>query len=649
MSNDVKLRLPDGSVQAHPAGITPLEVARGISRGLAGAAVGALVDDEYWDLERELPTGEHTFKLVKFEDPRGGEFYWHTAAHVLATAVQRLFPGVRFGIGPAIDQGYYYDFLVEKPFTDEDLAAIEDEMRRVIDEDLPLVREVVDRQAARTEMLERGEELKVELIDELPEDAVVSFYRDGEFVDLCRGPHLPSTGRLGVVKLLSVAGAYWRGDEQRPMLSRIYGTAFPKQKQLDEYLERIAEAKRRDHRKLGKELELFSVAEDYGPGMVLYHPAGAVLFHEIEQLAHRMYRERGYRMVRTPHVFRTDLWRISGHYEHYREKMFFARLEGDDADYAVKPMNCPGHVLIYDSGLHSYRELPYRIYEFGNVYRNELSGVLHGMLRVRGFTIDDAHIFCTPEQLGAEIEGVLGFVRDIFAVFGLSIRYTLSTRPADSMGSEEIWELATTALRGALEHLGLDYDVDEGGGAFYGPKIDVHVTDALGREWQTSTCQADFNLPERFDLNYIGEDGERHRVVLVHRAILGSFERFIGVLIEHFAGVFPLWLSPEQVRILPVAESFNDYGAAVVDDLTRADLRAELDDSDRKLGAKIANAETAKVPYIGVVGGREAEAGSVQLRGHGGRQFGVVSRDELREKLLLEYRERRLESVFSTE
>ena len=623
MPANIKLRLPDGSSQQHPVGTTPLAVARGISAGLARAAVGALVDGEPWDLGRELPAGEHEFTLVKFDDPEGKEFYWHTAAHVLATAVGRLFPEVRYGIGPAIDEGYYYDFLVEKPFTEDDLEAIEAEMVRIIKEDLPLEREVVDRDAARAEMERRGETLKVELIDELPEDAVVSFYHDGDFVDLCKGPHLPSTGRLGVPKLLSVAGAYWRGDEKRPMLSRIYGTAFPKRKQLDEYLERIAEAKRRDHRKLGKELELFSVAEDHGPGMILYHPAGAVLFHEIERLAHWMYHERGYRLVRTPHIFRSELWRISGHYEHYRDKMFFARLEGDDADYAVKPMNCPGHVLIYDTGLHSYRELPYRIYEFGQVYRNELSGVLHGMLRVRGFTIDDAHIFCTPEQLGGEIEGVLAFVRDLFAVFGLPVRYTLSTRPEDSMGSDEIWESATAALRGALEHSGLDYDVDEGGGAFYGPKIDVHVTDALGREWQTSTCQADFNLPERFDLTYVGEDGARHRVVLVHRAILGSFERFIGVLIEHFAGDFPLWLAPEQLRVLPVADEFNDYARGVAARFAERGFRVSVDDANRKLGARIAAAETAKVRYVAVVGAKEVEAGDINLRPHGEKPFNV--------------------------
>ncbi|MCK4594367.1 threonine--tRNA ligase, partial [bacterium] len=414
---------------------------------------------------------------------------------------------------------------------------------------------------------------------------------DDDFVDLCKGPHLPSTGRLGVVKLLSVAGAYWHGDERRQMLSRIYGVAFPKKKQLDEFLEKIEEAKRRDHRKLGAELDLFSFAENYGPGMVLYHPTGAVLHYEIERLGHEMHQSRGYSLVHTPHLFRTELWKISGHYDHYKDRMFFAKLAGEEGEYAVKPMNCPGHVLIYSHRLHSYRELPIRYYEFGHVYRNELSGVLHGMLRVRGFTIDDAHIFCTPGQLEDEIVGVLRFAEDLLAVFGLPMNYTLSTRPHDSMGSDEVWELATSALEHALAQMGVDYDSDIGGGAFYGPKIDIHVTDALGRKWQTTTCQVDFNFPDRFDLNYVGEDGRRHRVVMVHRAILGSFERFIGVLIEHFAGRFPLWLAPEQVRVLPVAGEFVGYADEVADRFNEEGFRVRVDRKDSKLGAKIALAE----------------------------------------------------------
>jgi len=619
----VRLRFPDGSVKGYPEGVHPLDIALEISPGLARAAVGSLIGDSHWDLNRPLPAGEHAFRLVTFDDPEGREFYRHTAAHVLATAVQALYPKARFGIGPAIENGFYYDFLVEKPFTEEDLPAIEEKMREIIQADLPLERRVVSRDEARAEMERRGETLKVELIDELPVDVEVTFYSDGDFVDLCKGPHLPSTGRLGVVKLLSVAGAYWRGDERRPMLSRIYGAAFPKKKQLDEFLEGIEEAKRRDHRKLGAEMDLFSIAENYGPGLILYHPAGATLHYEIERLAHEMHRARGYELVHTPHVFRVDLWKMSGHYDHYKDNMFFARLGGGEAEYAVKPMNCPGHVLIYSHGLHSYRELPVRYYEFGHVYRNEMSGVLHGMMRVRGFTIDDAHIFCTPDQLEDEIVGVIRFAQDFMGVFGLPMSYALATRPPDAMGSDEIWDQATVALEHALKRLEVPYVVDSGGGAFYGPKIDINVTDALGRKWQTTTCQVDFNFPERFDLSYVGEDGARHRVVMVHRAVLGSFERFIGVLIEHFVGNFPLWLAPEQVRVLPVSEDFLEYAEKVADRFREKGLRVRVDAKDSKLGAKIASAETAKVSYIVVVGKAEAEAGDINLRPHGKKAFNI--------------------------
>jgi len=617
--NAVRLRFPDGSVKGYPEGVRPLDIALEISPGLARAAVGSLIGDLLWDLNRPLPAGEHDFRLVTFDDPEGREFYRHTAAHVLATAVQALYPEARFGIGPAIENGFYYDFLVEKPFTDDDLAAIEDKMREIIKADLPLVRRVVSREEARAEMERRGELLKVELIDELPPEAEVTFYSDGDFVDLCKGPHLPSTGRLGVVKLLSVAGAYWRGDERRPMLSRIYGAAFPKKKQLDEFLEGIEEAKRRDHRKLGAEMELFSIAENYGPGLILYHPAGATLHYEIEKLAHEMHRERGYDLVHTPHVFRTELWKMSGHYDHYKDNMFFARLGSGEAEYAVKPMNCPGHVLIYSHGLHSYRELPVRYYEFGHVYRNEMSGVLHGLMRVRGFTIDDAHIFCTPEQLEDEIVGVIRFAQDFMGVFGLPMSYALATRPPDAMGSAEIWDQATVALEHALARLGVPYVVDSGGGAFYGPKIDINVTDALGRKWQTTTCQVDFNFPERFDLDYVGEDGARHRVVMVHRAVLGSFERFIGVLIEHFAGNFPLWLAPEQVRVLPITSDVNDYAHEVLDKFTRAGFRAKIDDSNQKLSIKIAKATEARVNYMAICGRVEKQEKGVSLRRHDGK------------------------------
>ncbi len=641
--NKIKLRFPDGAVKEYPAGVKPIEVAEGISAGLARSVVGAVLDEELWDLHRPIESGEHDLRLVRFDDPEGKEFYWHTSAHLLATAVRELFPAVRFGIGPAISNGFYYDFLTDKPFTEDDLAAIENKMRELIKADLSLERREIDRAAARKEMEKRGESLKVELIDDLPADAEISFYQSGDFVDLCKGPHLPSTKQIGVVKLLSVAGAYWRGDEKRPMLSRIYGVSFPKKKQLTEYLERIEEAKRRDHRKIGAEMELFSVAENHGPGMVLYHPAGAVLRHEIEQLGHEMHQQRGYQLVSTPHLFKSELWKISGHYEHYKDKMFFAKLAGDDSEYAIKPMNCPGHVLIFKHGLHSYRELPIRYYEYGTVYRNEMSGVLHGMMRVRGFTIDDAHIFCRLDQLEEEIIGVVRFAQDLLGVFGLKMTFDLSTKPDNAMGEDAVWEKATSALVNALESQGLDYVVDEGGGAFYGPKIDIHVTDALGRRWQTSTCQVDFNFPERFNLEYVGQDGKRHKVVMVHRAITGSFERFIGILIEHFAGKFPLWMAPEQARILPVSDEQNAYAEEVQQALHAAGLkRVTVDTSNNKLGAKVAHAETEHVNYLLVVGGREQETKTVNLRARGRQNLGDLSIKELTEKLAKEVRTRKL-------
>ncbi|MBC7287147.1 MAG: threonine--tRNA ligase, partial [Armatimonadetes bacterium] len=539
------------------------------------------------------------------------DIYWHSTAHIMAAAVVRLFPKAKPTIGPPIEDGFYYDFDVDVTFTDEDLRRIEEEMKKIIAADEPFVRQEVPRQEARRVFEEQGNKYKVELIDELP-DETVSLYRTGDFVDLCRGPHIPSSGKVRVLKLLSIAGAYWRGDERNPMLQRIYGVSYPTQQQLDEHLRRLEEAQRRDHRRLGRELDLFSFHEEAGPGLVYYHPNGAMLRQLICDFALREHLRRGYKLVRTPHLIRASVWETSGHIQK-GYPMYFTEVEGQR--YGIKPMNCPGHILIYKTRTRSYRDLPLRFFELGTVYRHERSGVLHGLLRVRGFTQDDAHIFCTPDQLEDEIIGVLDFARYMLRVFGFEeYDIYLSTRPEQYLGTEEIWDHAEGALASALDRVGLKYQIDPGEGVFYGPKIDVKLRDALGRPWQGPTIQCDFNLPERFDLTYVGPDGKMHRPVVIHRVVLAGIERFLGAYIEHTAGNFPVWLAPVQAKVLPIADRHNDYARYVLDQLLSRDFRAELDDSSATLGHKIRDAELLKIPYMLVVGDREQQSESVAVR-----------------------------------
>ncbi len=629
--NKVRVSLPDGSVKEYPAGTTLLQVAESISPRLAREALAAMVDGRTVDLNHALDR-DAPVRILTFADEEGRRVYRHSSAHVMAQAVQRLFPGVKLAIGPAITDGFYYDFAPSGPFTPDDLAAIEKEMLKIIKADYPFERYEFSRPEALAEFKETGQDYKVELIEELPENEVISCYRQGDFLDLCAGPHVPSTGKLKAVKLLSVAGAYWRGDEKNRMLQRIYGTSFPKKSLLDEYLFRIEEAKRRDHRKLGAELDLFSI-QDEGPGFVFFHPKGMLIRNELEKFWREEHSKRGYQEIRTPVILNRALWKQSGHWEHYRDNMYFTKIDGND--YAVKPMNCPGSILIYKSRLHSYRDLPVRMGELGLVHRHELSGVLHGLMRVRCFTQDDAHIFMLPSQVKEEIIGVIDLVDDFYRVFGFPYRVELSTKPQKAMGDDHIWELATGALQEALEARGLDYKINEGDGAFYGPKIDFHLEDCLGRTWQCGTIQLDFLMPEKFDLNYIGEDGQKHRPVMLHRVVFGSMERFIGILTEHFAGAFPAWLAPVQVRVLPIAGRHAGYARRVVDQLLAGGIRVETDTRNEKIGYKIREAQALKIPYMLVTGDKEAEDGTVAVRSRSQGDLGPMSLDGFK-KILLE-------------
>lgn len=552
----------------------------------------------------------------------------HSAAHVMADAVLEIFPDAQLAIGPAIEDGFYYDFKLPRPLTPDDLREIEERMRRIIAADFPFIREYMDRDEAIRFFTERNQPFKVEIIQELPEegleDGKVSIYRHGKFIDLCRGPHVERTGQIGPFKLLSVAGAYWRGDEKRPMLQRIYGTAWPTQEELEAYLQRLEEAQRRDHRRLGRELDLFSVSEMVGAGLILWHPKGARIRTIIEDYWRQLHYERGYELVYTPHVGRKELWEISGHLDFYRENMFPAMV-GETQEFYVKPMSCPFHIQIYKSSLRSYRDLPLRLGEIAAVYRFERPGVLHGLLRVRGFSQDDAHIFCRPDQIEEEIVGVLDLTLEIMRTFGFrEYAVYLATRPEKFVGDPEQWEAATEALRRALEKQGMAYDLDEGGGAFYGPKIDFHIKDALGRTWQCTTIQFDFNMPERFDLTYVGEDGRHHRPYMVHRAILGSLERFLGILIEHYAGAFPVWLAPVQVIVLPIADRHTPYARTVAATLRTAGLRVQVDERREKVQAKIRDAQLQKIPYMLVVGDREAADQTVAVRLRTGETLGPM-------------------------
>jgi threonyl-tRNA synthetase len=630
MADALVLTLPDGSQRRVPPDATPRAVAQGIGAGLARAAVAARLNGQIVELDRPLP-GSGPFQILTEKDPDAVAVLRHSAAHVLATAVRRLFPSAGIGFGPAIADGFYYDFDVPRPFTPEDLERIEGEMREVVAADFPIVREEVDR--AEAERRFAGDPLKLERLAEIGDGETISVYRDGPFEDLCRGPHLASTGRLQHFKLLHAAGAYWRGDERRQMLQRIYGTAWFSRQELDAYLRRLEEARKRDHRVLGKHLDLFSVQELVGPGLIFWHPKGAMLQFQLRRFIEDVLLERGNQLVYTPHVTREQLFLKSGHLPLYAENQFPAmgagEGEAEDIRYRVKPMNCPGHILVYASQQRSYRDLPLRLSEIANVYRNERSGTLHGMLRVRGLTMDDGHIFLRPDQIEDEIFQLLDIVELVMGqTFGLAYRLDLATRPEKKLGSDEAWEQAERALEAALKRRGATYRLDVGGGAFYGPKIDIKFDDAIGREWQGATIQLDFQLPERFQLEYTGADNKPHRPVMIHRAIYGTMERFIGFLIEHFAGAFPVWLAPEQVRVLPISDAQVGAARGYQERLRTAGLRAVLDDRSDTLNYRIRDAELQKVPYMAVIGAREAEGGTVAVRIRGaGKKQEVVTQD----------------------
>jgi len=582
----IKITLPDGSEREYEQGVTPLDIAQSISRGLAKVAVAAKIDGKTADLTTAI-NKDANVAILTMENEEGKDTYWHTSAHIMAQAVQRLYPGTKLWVGPSIENGFYYDFDPQTPFTPEDLPKIEAEMNRIIKENLPLKRFVLSRDEAIRLMEGTNEPYKVELIKELPEGEEISFYQQGEFVDLCVGSHLPSTGSVKAIKLLNVAGAYLRGDQKNRMLTRIYGIAFPKKAELDEYLTRLEEAKKRDHKKLGRELGLFDIFEE-GPGFPFYLPKGMVIRNILEDFWRSEHTLNGYHEIKTPIILNEELWHRSGHYAHYKENMYSTTI--DETNFMVKPMNCPGSMIVYKRGLHSYRDLPLRMGELGLVHRHELSGALNGLLRVRCFTQDDAHIFMTPEHVKSELIGVLKMIDHFYSVFGFDYSFELSTRPESSMGSDEQWDLAISSLREALEEAGKPYKINEGDGAFYGPKIDCILRDSIGRTWQCGTIQLDFQMPEKFDLTYIGQDGEKHRPIMIHRVIYGSIDRFMGVLIEHYAGAFPLWLAPVQVKILPVSQNAFEYSQELYEKLQKAGIRVNLDTRNEKIGYKIREA-----------------------------------------------------------
>jgi threonyl-tRNA synthetase len=596
------------------------ELAGESARNIVAARVNGNLVDLSTSLHEDLE-----LELITPETKEGLSILRHSTSHVMAEAMGQLYPSVKYGIGPAIEEGFYYDFDLPETLSEEDLARIEARMWDIIRQDQPFHRRAMTKEEAKAFFSGRGQDWKAELIEEL-DDASPTVYQIGEFSDLCRGPHIPSTGNIKAFKLLSVAGAYWKGDERNKMLQRIYGAAFADEASLQEFLHRMEEAKRRDHRRLGKELDLFSIHEIAGAGLVLLHPRGTALRRTVEDFEKDEHLKRGYQMVTTPHLLKADIWVVSGHYENYRENMYFTEIDG--VEYGIKPMNCPAHMLIYQNQIHSYRDLPIRFFELGTVYRHEKSGVLHGLLRVRGFTQDDAHIFCLPEQLKEEITGVLEFALFMMGTFGFDYKITLGTRPEKFIGEVANWDRATSALVDALSEKGLEYQVAEGDGAFYGPKIDIALKDAIGRAWDGPTIQVDFALPERFELFYVGSDGQKHRPVMVHRTVLGSMERFLGVLIEHYAGAFPVWLAPIQVRILALTERQHDYARRLNQSLMREGLRAEMDLRNEKIGLKVREAEMLKVPYMLVVGDKEEKEGSVSLRERGGKDSGRVSLEE---------------------
>ncbi|MBN4069819.1 threonine--tRNA ligase [bacterium AH-315-G05] len=633
----IKIILKDGSVREAEKGSTVFDVANEISSGLARMAVGGKIDGELVDLSTKVQ-GDCNLSILRFDDEEGKEFFRHTSAHIMAQAVKRLFPNTKLAIGPSIENGFYYDFDSEHKFVPEDLEKIEAEMKKIVKENLDLEKFELPRDEALAFVKEQKEDYKVELIEGLPEDAIISFYRQGEFVDLCAGPHLPSTKKMKAFKLLSIAGAYWRGDEKNKMLQRIYATSFEKKKDLDEYLNMLEEAKKRDHRKLGKELDLFSMQEE-GPGFPFFHPKGMVIRNIIEDLWRKEHVKRGYDEIRTPIILSEQLWHQSGHWDHYKENMYFTQI--DEKDFAIKPMNCPGAILVYKNKMHSYRDLPIRMGELGLVHRHELSGVLHGLMRVRCFTQDDAHLFMLPEQIKEEIIGVIEFVEYIYDVFGFDYHVELSTKPEDAMGTDEEWERATNALKDALEEKGISYIINEGDGAFYGPKIDFHIKDCIGRTWQCSTIQLDFQMPQRFDLNYVGADGEKHRPIMIHRVLYGSIERFMGILIEHFAGKFPTWLAPVQVKILPITDKHVEYAKEVEKAMKKEDIRVELDNRNEKIGYKIREAQLSKTPYMLILGDKEVKSKSVSVRSRDNGDEGAQSVNDFINRILEEVKTRK--------
>jgi threonyl-tRNA synthetase len=634
----VLISLKDGSQREYPEGITLLQVAEDISPRLAKNAVIGVFNGKLTDLNTMIyEDGE--LDLLMFDNPQAADVYRHSSAHLMAQAVKRLWPDTKLAIGPAIDRGFYYDFDSTHTFTPDDFALIEKEIDAIIKADYPFIRKELSREEALNFFREQDEVYKVELIQDLPEDATISLYQQGEFTDLCAGPHVPSTGKLKALKLMSLAGAYWRGREDNPMLQRIYATSFPKKSMLDDYLHKLEEAKKRDHRRLGRELGLFAIVDE-GPGFPFFMPKGMILRNELENFWREEHRKAGYQEVRTPIILSRELWERSGHWDHYQENMYFTTI--DEGDYAIKPMNCPGGMLIYKQNLHSYRELPIRMGELGLVHRHEMSGVLHGLMRVRAFTQDDAHIFMLPEQIIDEIKGVINLVDRFYSLFGFAYHVELSTRPENSMGSEGDWEIATNALIQALNEKGIEYVVNEGDGAFYGPKIDFHLQDSLDRTWQCGTIQLDFQMPEKFDLTYIGEDGEKHRPVMIHRVIYGSIERFIGILTEHFAGAFPTWLAPLQVRVLPITERQHDYARQVVAELEKQDIRVDSDFRSEKIGYKIREGQLQKIPYLIILGDKEIEAGTVAVRHRKQGDLGAMALDEFSNKIRREIEEKAL-------
>ena len=633
----IKIELKDGSIIEVEEGSSIIDVAKKISEGLARVTLAGLVNGEVRDLRYKL-TEDCKLEILTFDSLEGKKAYWHTTSHIMAQAIKRLYPEIKLAIGPSIDNGFYYDFDTEKPFSEEDLIMIEEEMKKIIKEDLLLERFELPRKEAIEFMKKKGEPYKVELINDLPEDATISFYKQGEFTDLCAGPHVMKTGNIKAVKLLTSSGAYWRGNEKNKMLQRIYGISYPKASQLEEYLHMLEEAKKRDHKKLGKELELFMITGE-GPGFPFFLPKGMALRNVLEDYWRKIHTLNGYQEVKTPVMLNEELWHRSGHWDHYKDNMYTTKI--DEQDFALKPMNCPGGMLVYKSKMHSYKDLPIRMGELGLVHRHEKSGQLNGLFRVRCFTQDDAHIFCLPEQIESEIIDLMHLINQVYSLFGFTYTVELSTRPEDSMGSDEDWMIAENALKKALEHENMEYVINEGDGAFYGPKIDFHIKDSLGRDWQCGTIQLDFQMPERFDLNYIGQDGEKHRPVMLHRVVFGSIERFIGVLIEHYAGAFPTWLAPVQAKILTISDNQKKYAEELVKQFMEAGIRVELDDREEKIGYKIREAQLQKIPYMLIIGEKEVESNAVGVRARKEGDIGQMPVKEFISKIKKEIDEKK--------